>query len=103
MVFDPNNKNVSPMYLGTVHDGKITYRVATMNASDQRSVLSAQPSVVRDPDPPAAPSPYARVGEDGVEYRGPHQPDIPAGRAKIILFGPHAAAVAATLPGASRT
>ena len=30
MVFDPNQKNVAPMYLGTVHDGAITYRVATM-------------------------------------------------------------------------
>ena len=28
MVFDPNQKNVAPMYLGTVHDGAITYRVA---------------------------------------------------------------------------
>ena len=30
MVFDPNQKNVAPMYLGTVHNGAITYRVATM-------------------------------------------------------------------------
>jgi hypothetical protein len=27
MVFDPNQKNVAPMYLGTVHNGAITYRV----------------------------------------------------------------------------
>jgi branched-chain amino acid transport system substrate-binding protein len=30
MVFDPNQKNVAPMYLGTIHNGAITYRVATM-------------------------------------------------------------------------
>ena len=30
MVFDPNQKNVAPMYLGTVHNGAITYRPATM-------------------------------------------------------------------------
>src|SRR5271166_328440 len=30
MVFDPNQKNVSPMYMGTVHSGTITYRLATM-------------------------------------------------------------------------
>ena len=30
MIFDPNQKNVAPMYLGTVHNGAITYRVATM-------------------------------------------------------------------------
>ena len=32
MVFDPNNKNVSPMFLGTVHNGAITYRPATISA-----------------------------------------------------------------------
>ncbi len=30
MIFDPNQKNVAHMYLGTVHDGAISYRVATM-------------------------------------------------------------------------
>ena len=30
MVFDPNQKNVAPMYLGTVHNGAIAYRLATM-------------------------------------------------------------------------
>ena len=38
MVFDPNQKNIAPMYLGTVHNGAITYRVARMEkvASDQK-------------------------------------------------------------------
>ena len=36
MVFDPNNKNVSPMFLGTVHNGKITYRAADMKRGRNR-------------------------------------------------------------------
>ncbi len=71
MVFDPNNKNVSPMYLGTVHDGTITYRLARM-------------------DPPS--HPYATVGEGGVKYYGPARAAIPAGRATVLVFGAGAAA-----------
>jgi ABC-type branched-subunit amino acid transport system substrate-binding protein len=90
MVFDPNNKNVSPMYLGTVRDGKITYRVAGMNASAQRSAFSDQKT-------PGTRLPYARVGEDGVSFSGPHMADIPSGQATIVLFGPHATEVAEAL------
>lgn len=80
MVFDPNNKNVSPMFLGTVHDGAITYRLATMHAS---------------------PEAYATVGEGGVEYHGPARAAIPAGRATVIVFGAGAANLATkTLPTA---
>jgi branched-chain amino acid transport system substrate-binding protein len=93
MVFDPNNKNVSPMVLGTVRDGKITYRVATMGAVRAADAGSAVMQRV-DQDSQA---PYARVGEDGVEYAGPHQADIPAGQAGIVIFGPHAADVAGSL------
>jgi ABC-type branched-subunit amino acid transport system substrate-binding protein len=85
MVFDPLNKNVSPMYLGTVNNGKITYRMATMGTP--RAADIEKSAVV----------PYARVGEDGVNYSGPHQADIPAGQAKIVLFGPHAAEVVGSL------
>jgi ABC-type branched-subunit amino acid transport system substrate-binding protein len=35
MVFDPNQKNVAPMYLGTVHNGAITYRVAKTDKEPQ--------------------------------------------------------------------
>jgi len=86
MVFDPNNKNVSPMFWGTVHNGTITYSPATM-----------------DKTPPAAkqataqgktPEPYARVGSEGVAYEGPRLPDVPAGPMRVVIFGPHAAAVA---------
>ncbi len=83
MVFDPNNKNVSPMYLGTVQNGAITYRVATMDKMPQpRAAI------------PAPEEPYARVGEDPVTYLGPHLPDLPPGPVKIILFGPRAGDVA---------
>jgi len=78
MIFDPNQKNVSPMYLGSVHDGVVSYRVATMEK---------------------APQPYARVGEDGVNYAGPksYVPDTSGPeRVRIVLFGPDADRVAAS-------
>jgi hypothetical protein len=86
MVFDPNQKNVAPMYLGTVHNGMVTYRVATMEIQPQpeKPVSDLQPSV------PAPQVPYARVGEDGVDYAGPHRADVPAGPVRVVLFGPHA-------------
>ena len=83
MVFDPNQKNVAPLYLGTVHNGAITYRVATMEKP---------PAVVQTPL--ARQEPYARVGEDGVDYAGPHRSDVPAGPVSIVLFGPKAVEVA---------
>jgi ABC-type branched-subunit amino acid transport system substrate-binding protein len=96
MVFDPNQKNVAPLYLGTVHNGAITYRVAKMDkeapAPLQAPVVQAVPvapaSAVRQAEP------YARVGEDGVGYAGPHQQDVPAGPVNVVLFGPKAAHVA---------
>ncbi|HVC91872.1 MAG TPA: ABC transporter substrate-binding protein [Acidobacteriaceae bacterium] len=42
MIFDPNQKNVAPMYLGTVHNGAISYRAATMEKEAAK------------PQPPAA-------------------------------------------------
>jgi branched-chain amino acid transport system substrate-binding protein len=92
MIFDPNQKNVAPMYLGTVHDGEITYRVATM-----------------DKKPAAAPVPYARVGEDGVQFNGPHAAEMASGPVSIVLFGPKATEIAqsssitATLAGPHAT
>jgi ABC-type branched-subunit amino acid transport system substrate-binding protein len=85
MVFDPNQKNVQPMYLGTVHNGAISYRVATMDKAPAAQAASAAPQV-----------PYARVGEDGVGYAGPHQADLPAGPVNVVLFGPKAAEIAAS-------
>jgi branched-chain amino acid transport system substrate-binding protein len=77
MVFDPNQKNVAPMYLGTVHNGTITYRVATMEKT---------PAQAQQADG-SSPAPYARVGEDGVAYEGPHVPDVPAGPIRVAIFG----------------
>jgi ABC-type branched-subunit amino acid transport system substrate-binding protein len=84
MIFDPNQKNVAPMYLGTIHDGAIAYRVATMERAPAPQLAAAAMPV----------TPYARVGEDGVTYAGPHRPDIPTGAVKIVLFGPRASEVA---------
>lgn len=66
MVFDPNSKNIAPMFLAHVHNGAIEYRRITMD------------------------KPYARVGENGVQYAGPKVPDEIANDLKIGVFGPHA-------------
>jgi ABC-type branched-subunit amino acid transport system substrate-binding protein len=83
MVFDPNQKNVSPMYLGTVHNGTISYHVQTMEKEQAAAPPAARTS-----------APYARVGEDGVAYAGPSRPDVSNGPIRIVLFGPRADAVA---------
>ncbi|HEY3626466.1 MAG TPA: ABC transporter substrate-binding protein [Terracidiphilus sp.] len=95
MVFDPNQKNVAPMYLGTVHNGTITYRVASMEklpAVSPADAISRGTAAGTDTTPPARP--YARVGEESVVYAGPHLADLPDGRARVVLFGPKAAAIA---------
>ncbi len=89
MNFDPNQKNVAHMYLGNVHNGTISYRAATM---EKALPLSEQKAEYEWPFAPQVP--YARVGEDGVSYAGPHRPDVPAGAVKIVLFGPHAEEIA---------
>jgi len=66
MVFDPNCKNIAPMFLGHVHDSQITYRRITMEKA------------------------YARVGEDGVQYSGPAVPSQSDTDLRIGVFGPHA-------------
>ena len=69
MVFDPNCKNISPLFLGSVHDGKITYRRITMEKVQ----------------------PYATVGEDGVQFNGPATSSQPTlQEIKIAVFGPGA-------------
>jgi branched-chain amino acid transport system substrate-binding protein len=70
MVFDPNCKNIAPLFLARVHDGTISYRRITMEKA------------------------YARVGENGVDYAGPALPDQKSGDLKIGVFGPHAEEVA---------
>jgi len=68
MVFDPNCKNIAPLFLGRVHNGQIDYRRITME------------------------KPYARVGENGVSYAGPSTPDLSASNLQIGVFGPNAEA-----------
>lgn len=85
MVFDPNQKNVAPMYLGTVHNGSISYRVATMEKH-----IATQPSTGASLPDAASPTPYARVGEDGVNFEGPRPADPPPGPVRVVLFGPNA-------------
>jgi branched-chain amino acid transport system substrate-binding protein len=73
MIFDPNAKNVTPMYLGTVKAAKITYRRYTME------------------------KPYASLNEGRSGYEGPTLPDAEAGIPLIGVFGPGADKVAASV------
>ncbi len=66
MVFDPNCKNIAPMFLARVQHGNITYRRIIME------------------------KPYARVGEEGVRYAGPKLADENSSPLSIAVFGPHA-------------
>jgi branched-chain amino acid transport system substrate-binding protein len=66
MVFDPNCKNIAPMFLARVHNGSIEYRRITME------------------------KPYARVGENGVQYAGPALAEEKTDNLQIGVFGPRA-------------
>ena len=72
MVFDPNCKNIAPLFLAHVHNGAIEYRRITME------------------------KPYAQVGEGGVHYSGPPPADNDPQDLKIAVFGPHADAAVHT-------
>jgi hypothetical protein len=91
MTFDPNQKNVAPMYLGAVHNGSIAYGVATMEKTPAQA-----PRAMESSTPASPPVPYARVGEEGVAYSGPHVPDVPAGPIRVVIFGRAADKVAQT-------
>ncbi|MGP8253806.1 MAG: ABC transporter substrate-binding protein [Terracidiphilus sp.] len=93
MIFDPNQKNVAPMYLGTVHNGGITYRLATMEKGPAVHAAAGQTPPAQ-PEGPATQAPYARVGEDGVGLAGPRSADSLSGETRVILFGPGALQVA---------
>lgn len=66
MVFDPNCKNIAPLYLSRVHNGQIDYRRITME------------------------KPYAQVGENGVQFVGPPSSGEKTSEVKIGIFGPRA-------------
>jgi ABC-type branched-subunit amino acid transport system substrate-binding protein len=72
MVFDPNSKNIVPMYLGAVHGGRITFRRYSMQKA------------------------YATVGANPA-YNGPPVLDAPPGPLRIGLFGPKAEQTAESL------
>ena len=72
MVFDPNCKNIVPLYLATVRGGKYEFRRYSMNL------------------------PYAAVDEHPA-YNGPAVPDAPPGPLRIGLFSPDAERVAAAV------
>ena len=90
MVFDPNQKNVAPMYLGTVHNGTITYRVARMD----KEPAEPEKAALKEQVPATTSAPYARVGEDGVFYNGPQVSDVPTGPVRVVVFGRQADKVA---------
>jgi ABC-type branched-subunit amino acid transport system substrate-binding protein len=77
MAFDPNQKNVAPMFLATVHNGEITYRPASFD---------------KKPAPPA--KPYANIGEDPIDFAGPRTATLQTGPVRVVVFGPHASAIA---------
>ncbi|HZM10299.1 MAG TPA: ABC transporter substrate-binding protein [Candidatus Limnocylindrales bacterium] len=94
MVFDTNSKNIAPMYLARIHNGRIEYRPASMEpiarqAEPKPAPPSAAPASESTP-PKIAPVPYARVGEDGVSFSGPSEADSTTGVVRIAVFGPHA-------------
>jgi len=66
MQFDPNNKQLRDLYLGTVHNGHIEYQKISMQKE------------------------YARVGEGGVQYAGPPTADVPTDALRVAVFGPQA-------------
>jgi ABC-type branched-subunit amino acid transport system substrate-binding protein len=76
MEFDPNDKQIRNMYMGTVHDGRIDYRKVSMEKE------------------------YARVGEDGVLYVGPPVADTTGKTVKVAVFGPAADKKTATVNAA---
>jgi ABC-type branched-subunit amino acid transport system substrate-binding protein len=89
MAFDPNQKNVAPMYLATVHKGSISYRRMTMEKQ-----AAEPPAGTASESPKPAPVPYARVGEDGVSYAGPHRTQALDNDVRVVLFGTKASEVA---------
>lgn len=115
MIFDPNLKNMSPLYIGTVHSGAITYRQAYTGkivpaaAETAPAGPHATPELGLPQSPPPTPSsevlphaiPYARVGEDDINFAGPRRTEAQlaafAGPIRIVLFGPNADSVAAAL------
>jgi len=73
MVFDPNAKNIAPLFIGTVKNQKMTFRRYPMTL------------------------PYASLNQNPVEYTGPPVEDVAKPELTIGLFGPQADKLAASL------
>jgi branched-chain amino acid transport system substrate-binding protein len=73
MAFDPNSKNIVPLFLATVRHGEYVFRRYPMQM------------------------PYASVGENQPRHNGPAVPDLPAGQVKFAVFGPDAESAAGRL------
>lgn len=73
MTFDPNCKNVVPMFLATIQGDKARFRRYGMDKA------------------------YAQTSDAAPEYHGPPIADVPAGSLRVALFGPDAGALAAKL------
>jgi hypothetical protein len=73
LIFDPNAKNVAPLFLGTVKEGQASYRRYPMD------------------------EPYASLNHKAVEYTGPPSEDATGPQFTIGLFGPQADKLAASL------
>jgi len=71
MVFDPNAKNIAPLFLGTIRNGRAEFRREPMQKA------------------------YAHIDEETVAYSGPPLADNPAGQVFIGIFGPQADKLAA--------
>jgi ABC-type branched-subunit amino acid transport system substrate-binding protein len=71
MIFDPNAKNIAPLFLGTIHNGKAAFRREPMQKA------------------------YAHIDEETVAYSGPPLADNPVGEVRIGIFGPQADKLAA--------
>jgi ABC-type branched-subunit amino acid transport system substrate-binding protein len=71
MIFDPNAKNIAPLFLGTIHNGKAEFRREPMQKA------------------------YASIDEETVAYSGPPLADNPPGEVRIGIFGPQADKLAA--------
>jgi ABC-type branched-subunit amino acid transport system substrate-binding protein len=93
MVFDPNLKNVAPMYLGAVHNGSISYRRASMEKQPEER----QPAPRAAQDPPQRPQPYASLTEEAPHHAEPHSAAHAAGPHRVVLFGPGAEQLARLL------
>lgn len=73
MIFDPNAKNIAPLFLGTARGGRFTFRRYSMD------------------------KPYASLRDTPVEWNGPAVPDATGVPLSIAVFGPGAVEAAAAI------